>query len=318
MTSTIDFKKIIIDSFDILRIDELKNKQIFKANAYKKVIQELKNYNKPIYSMDDLSEIRGIGEKIRTKIEEIFKTGKLIKAEKVKDNITEELLKIYGIGPSKVNELINKHNIKSITELRNKQELLNDKQKIGLKYYEDLQLRIPRDEMDEHKEYIISILKYISPNFQIEILGSYRRGNLDSGDIDVLITHPNKEIINDDTLMERIIVKGLNKRYNYITDILAIGSKKCLGICKLDKYEHYRRIDLLLTPPEEYPFALLYFTGNDKFNVDLRIRATEMGYTLSEHGIKEIKTDKYIEGLKSEKEILKFLKMDYIEPNMRK
>jgi DNA polymerase beta len=294
---------------------------MFKANAYKKVIQELKNINKPIYSMDDLTHVKGIGSKIKLKIEEIFETGKLKKAEKVKESkeysTVDNLLKIYGVGPSKVNELINKHNISSIEELKDRQELLNDKQKIGLKYYDDFLLRIPRSEMDEHYKYITDILKYISKDFEVEIVGSYRRLHKDSGDIDVLITHKSSNIINDESLMERIIIKALNKKFTYLTDILAVGPKMCLAVCKLPNSLHYRRIDFLLTPLEEYPYALLYFTGNDKFNVDLRNRAIEMRHSLSQHGLKNMETNEMVKGLKTEKDILGFLKMNYIEPQNR-
>jgi DNA polymerase beta len=321
MSSQIDYRQIIIDALDVLRIEELKLKEMFKANAYKKVIQELKNLNKPIYSINDLQDIKGVGSKIKLKIEEIIETGKLTKAEKVKESneysITEKLLKIYGIGPSKVNELINKHKITSIDQLKQNQDILNDKQKIGLKYYDDFLLRIPRNEMDQHYKYIHDTLKYISNDFEIEIVGSYRRLHKDSGDIDVLITHKSKNIINDPSLMERIIIKALNKKYTYLTDILAVGTKMCLAVCKLPTSNHYRRIDFLLTSPEEYPFALLYFTGNDKFNVDLRNRAIEMRHSLSQHGLKNMDTNEMVKGLKSEKDILGFLKMNYIEPQHR-
>ena len=322
MSAQTDYRQIIIDALDILRVEELKAKEKFKAVAYAKVIKQLKTLGRPVYSMEDLEGVDGIGLKIKKKIEEIFETGVLEKAEKYKQSsthsISEELLKVYGIGPSKVNELINKHNIKSIQDLREHPELLNDKQLIGLKHYEDILLRIPREEMDAHFQYITDILKFVSNNFEIQIVGSYRRQQKDSGDIDVLITHPNKNIINDPSLMERIIIRALNKKYTYITDILALGAKKCLAVCKLNGYQHYRRIDFLLSTPEEYPYALLYFTGNDKFNVDMRNRAIELGYSLSEHGLKEIATGTFVQGLKSEKDIFKFLKMEYVEPNMRK
>ena len=32
-----------------------------------------------------------------------------------------------------------------------------------------------------------------------------------------------------------------------------------------------RRIDIMYTSPEEYPFAVLYFTGSAEFNVKMRI-----------------------------------------------
>ena len=62
------------------------------------------------------------------------------------------LTDIHGIGPKKAGELIEK-GIRTVEDLRKQQdELLNDKQKIGLQYYEDINKKIPRDEIDQYKE----------------------------------------------------------------------------------------------------------------------------------------------------------------------
>ena len=36
--------------------------------------------------------------------------------------------------------------------------------------------------------------------------------------------------------------------------------------------------------PEEFPFAILYFTGSKTFNTIMRARALELGYSMNEHG----------------------------------
>ena len=55
--------------------------------------------------------------------------------------------------PKKAKELVDKHGVKTIEELKGRQdELLNDKQKLGLKYYEDILKRIPRAEIEEYDE----------------------------------------------------------------------------------------------------------------------------------------------------------------------
>ena len=77
--------------------------------------------------------------------------------------IIQDLSNIYGVGPSKANELISKYKISSVEDLREKYEkdnsILNDKQKIGLDYYEDLLKRIPRKEMEKHEDFLINFIK---------------------------------------------------------------------------------------------------------------------------------------------------------------
>ena len=43
-----------------------------------------------------------------------------------------------------------------------------------------------------------------------------------------------------------------------------------MGLGKINISPCYRRIDIMYTKPEEYPFAILYFTGSGDFNVKMR------------------------------------------------
>jgi len=79
-----------------------------------------------------------------------------------------------------------------------------------------------------------------------------------------------------------------------------------------------RRLDLLVTPDEEYAYAMLYFTGSDRFNVACRQHALTMGYTLNEHKITPLySTASAIPYMKTEKDIFTFLGLRYIEPSKR-
>jgi DNA polymerase/3'-5' exonuclease PolX len=104
----------------------------------------------------------------------------------------------------------------------------------------------------------------------------------------------------------------------YVTDVLAQGPKKFMGIAKLTSRSKARRIDILLTPEDELPYALLYFTGSDAFNVAMRKHALERGYSLSEHGLKRIRDDVPISPkMSSERDIFTFLDYRYVVPEGR-
>ena len=177
-------------------LSELKNNQIllgdqFRSKAYSKAEFELIKYNKPIYSVDQIKHLPNIGKTIIEKLNEFVKTGKVNAIEKEKNNPILLFSKVYGIGPKKAKELINK-GITSIQQLKENEELLNDKQKIGLKYYEDIIQRIPRSEIELYKKMLESNFKESAPpDSTFEIVGSYRRGNETSGDIDIIITNKN-------------------------------------------------------------------------------------------------------------------------------
>lgn len=306
-----DYKQIILSELNVLRQRELQDGNTFKAIAYSKVISHIKHIP-VIKSIEDLKDVKGIGKSIKTKLEEIFATGVLQEAEVAKQNptlqLSEALMNVYGIGVVKANELI-KEGITSIQNLRErlKQDpsLLNTNQTIGLQFYEDFLERIPRAEMKKHETKLLNTLKEINPTLEGVIVGSYRRGEKSSGDIDVLI----KSF--DESVLASFIDLLVKKKY--ITHVLAHGSKKFMGVCQTSKKGKFRRLDILLTPPEEYPFALLYFTGSDKFNVAMRKHALTKGVSLNEHGF----TPK---GplMNSEEDIFKFLDYPYVLPKDRK
>lgn len=316
-----DHTQAIIDMLEVLRKKEIAAKEPFKAKAYSTVIKNIKNLGKPILTHSDLKDVKGIGTKIGEKLEEYFKTGTMKAAENAtsnpKNKIAEQLMRVHGIGPSKAMSLIDEHGITSLDDLKQKQtELLNEKQIIGLKYYQDFELRIPRTEMDVHFHFLSQCIRSIDPSFEFEITGSYRRMENSSGDIDILITHRTPPTNVEDLF--RGIIKAL-KDAKYITDVFAEGGKKCLAVCRLKRYKHFRRIDLLFASKEEYPFALLYFTGDAQFNVNMRTYCQSKGYSLSEHGLKDEVSGNYIDtGADTERDIFAYLGLQYVEPQNRK
>lgn len=320
---TTDYKQTIIDSLEVLRKRDVADKAVFSARAYAKVITQLKNYNGTITEYDDVKNITGIGTKMEKKIKEILETGTLAAAEKARElyniDALDTLQNIYGVGPAKATELV-KAGIISITQLRDEvksnPKLLNDKQKIGLKYYEELLERIPRTEMEEHRDILHTLLPDEMTEYDTEIVGSFRREAANSGDIDVLIRVPfNVDAKTAKANLELYV--NMLKGFGYIEEILALGEHKCMAISRMYNGKA-RRLDLLMTPDEEYAYSILYFTGSDRFNVAFRQYAIDKGYTLNEHTLTPIKagvqTPPY---MKTEKDIFKFLGLRYIDPSKR-
>jgi DNA polymerase/3'-5' exonuclease PolX len=316
-----DYKQTIIDALDTLRRRDVADKQVFKAKAYEKVIKQLRDHAGPITTAEDLKTFTGIGEKIQAKIAEIMATGQLASAARAKETHNLEALetfqKIYGVGPAKATELV-AAGFRSVADLRANPESLNDKQRVGLAYYEDLLERIPREEMLLHEKRLTASCPY-----PIEVVGSYRRGAANSGDIDALIRIPERTSTSvgpkKAALHFEAYVESLKP---YIIEILAQGPKKCMAICKIGPGSKARRLDLLLTPANEYAYALLYFTGSDKFNVAFRAHALQEGYTLNEHTMKAVDGTKpelaqAQTSMEKEEDIFAFLKLKYIPPTER-
>jgi DNA polymerase (family 10) len=76
------------------------------------------------------------------------------------------------------------------------------------------------------------------------------------------------------------------------------------------------QVDVRLLPTASYGAALQYFTGSKAHNVTLRQRALKMGYTLNEWALARLDDGSTV-AAKTEEEIYKALKMDWMPPEMR-
>jgi len=282
----------------------------FKVKNYRKAIASIKELGDiSEYSEKDILQIDGVGKSIAEKIYQIQNTGTCQYYESFKDKINymELFTGIQGIGPVQAEKII-KEGVKSIEELRERQDLLNDKQIMGLKYYEDLIKRIPRTEGKKHEKLMLDTLKEVSSGKASGLVtGSYRRGVKDSGDIDFLIKIPG-----DDRKIFNQLIVSLTKK-GYLVDNLAYGNTKYNGICKIGKI--HRRVDIMFCPEHEFPFAVFYFTGSGDFNVAFRKMVSEKGYRLNEHNINFISDKKKVDKtFKDEVDIFDFFGVQYVEP----
>jgi NAD-dependent DNA ligase len=310
------YNEQFIDLMEKLSSIMLKKGEPFRARAYQKAQETLMSYPDDIINVEQLKGKPGIGSTILEKLNEFVTTGTLKILEREKNNPINILGEIYGVGPKKAKELVDK-GITTIEQLRERSnEVLNDVQKVGLKYYEDILKRIPRSEIVEYEKIFDTDFKKVVETIgkddesRMEIVGSYRRGAESSGDIDVIITSKVPTVFVkfiDELIKEKIIV-----------EVLSRGPTKCLVIAKIPSSDSARRVDFLYTTPEEYPFSVLYFTGSKIFNTVMRHEALQMGLTMNEHGLYKMegkkKGSKVEAVFKNEKDIFDYLNLVYKSP----
>lgn len=299
----------------------------FRIESIRRGLKVLMKYPKNIESGKELEHLEGIGKGIISRIDEIIQKGKLSEIrsnKKVMEEIKllEELTDVIGIGPKIAKKLVNEYKLKSVNDLiernRKGEIILNDKLLLGLKYYGIYQKNIPRKEVTEIYEYITKLIKNKYPEYIITFCGSYRRGKTTSNDIDVLITTKNK--IKRKHLHEIVTIL---KDVNFLIDDLTDGfpNTKYMGFCKY-KNNPVRRIDIRYIAYESYFTALLYFTGSDQFNRNMRQIAKKKNYKLNEYGLYklDIKNGKLIEKrikVESEEDVFRAIGMTYSKPEDR-
>ncbi|KAJ3739833.1 Nucleotidyltransferase [Lentinula detonsa] len=143
-------------------------------------IRALRAHPTRIKSLEDAQKIPGIGKKTAQKHIKEQKTarqGRLNLHKNLRCRIQTATM-WYARGCRTIEDLCN--GLGDVT--------LNEGQKIGIKFYDDLNSRMPREEAKAIFELIKPIALRIDPKLVVEIMGSYRRGKADCGDIDILIT----------------------------------------------------------------------------------------------------------------------------------
>lgn len=317
-------KQAIIDNFQILVKYYKQENDTWRVRAYNNAIIALKKL--PISDIRNINQVKNvpnIGKQSLAKINEYLETGEIEKVQEVKKLLVKEtendetisknrilgkFSSILGAGEKTAEKWWNS-GMRSFEDLQKNKHLLTHQQKIGLKYYNDLQKRIPREYIYTFQVMIRYILaKEIGlNNYKMQVAGSYRRGNSNSGDIDILITSKK-------TTLRKIV--DVLKEWKVITDVISMKDEKFMGIahCPSGKY-FYFHVDIVFLPKEEWGSGLLWFTGSKVFNINMRARAKKMGYTLNQKGLFDQNGDQ-IKAF-TEKEIMYALKMNWVPPEKR-
>lgn len=296
--------------------------QSWRRNAYRKAAGALKQQPVKILTYAEAIAINNIGESSAEKIEEFVKTGRIIKLQNLQNDpmvkVRGLFTSIYGVGTTQADLWIQK-GYRTLDDIREKAQL-TPCQKIGLEHFNDLNTRIPRQEVEALGVHVARAARSIDRDVQLIIGGSYRRGADSSGDIDIMITRQGTSSTDQliaflDELVSKLTDEG------FLTVALAAHRKshaddtsgsKWQGCCVLPQDEYlgddggeaaandtndnnnsgdgkwrpiWRRIDLLLVPETELGAALIYFTGNDIFNRSMRLLAQKKGMRLNQRGL---------------------------------
>ncbi|KAL8957467.1 MAG: hypothetical protein Q9183_006051, partial [Haloplaca sp. 2 TL-2023] len=254
----------------------------WRTISYRKAIAALGKQSHRITTKEAALAIPSIGERLATKVEEIVTTDRLRRLENAISDPTDRALQcflgIYGVGHTQALQWINQGH-RSLNDLLSKATLTRN-QRVGVDHYNDFAARIPRAEVERHARIVRDAIERADNGIEVIVGGSYRRGALDSGDVDFIIT-PKPECggRSIDTLRTIIFETVIPKLFaaNYLKCTLASlhtaqdGGSKWHGAAALPSpasspYHKWRRIDFLLVPEEERGAAMIYFTGNDIFN----------------------------------------------------
>ena len=312
----------LYETADLMEID---NADPFRIRSYRNAAEAIEGLPSPIWDIipeqKKLLEIPGIGKGMAANLRDLREKGTIeVREELLKKYRPSmlELLKISGLGPKTIQLIWSAYQVADLEgveklakegklrELPRMGEKAEQKILKGIETYRNISGRFHIDEADIVFEKLAKHLAGLPGVDKITPAGSLRRGRETVGDLDILITG---ECCNTsehrDAVLEQIV------RFPGILDVLAKGENKVSF-----KLRSGMQVDVRLLLPESYGAAMQYFTGSKTHNVNLRQRALKMGYTLNEYGLTTLEGNKRVAG-KTEDEIYKKLKLDWIPPELR-
>ena len=131
----------------------------------------------------------------------------------------KELTQVFGVGEITAQKWANNLGITSLEELRThaaqNPDFLTRSQHIGLEFVDDLKKKIPREEMTALRDKVIRTArevykgKFNLDDLMAEVLGSYRRGKAESGDIDIILCIKGRNVFLDPApLIDKLTAQG--------------------------------------------------------------------------------------------------------------
>ena len=300
---------------EIALLLEIQGENPFKVRAYRQGAEIVSGYDGDIVALareEKLDGIKGIGEALRDKLHELATTGELEFHKKLRASYPDsffELFDITGLGPKKIAALHKTLGIDSIASLK----AACDSGKVaGLPGFGDkTQVKILEaiarleqsagvfrlDEATTAAEEILEILRFHPEVLRAAVAGSTRRSKELVHDLDFIVATPKPAELTE-----------FFAKQPFAKEVIAHGDTKCSILL-----ESGMQCDLRAVSNDQFPFALMYFTGSKEHNVAIRSRALKQGWSLNEYGF----TGENLPVVRDEADLYRALGLDFVPPELR-
>ena len=298
---------------------ELQGENSFRCNTYHtaaRTIAQLDVDLGELVAKEELGNVRGIGESLQVKITTLVTTGTLPYYEELKAKTPPgllQMLRVQGMGPKKVKALYEQLGVDDLKKLQAACESgkvaelkgfgAKTAQKIleGLAFLSEVGDRLRIDQALTIASALLDGLRSAPGIIRMELCGSLRRRKEIIKDIDILVSADDAGPVMDRFVglpgVKSVIGKGETKSSVIVTDGRVTTNA-----------------DLRVVNDKQFPFALLYFTGNKEHNVRMRSRAQARGLKLNEYDLAGL--DRRVV-CRTEEDIFRALDLDYIPPELR-
>src|SRR5829696_6917108 len=270
---------------------ELDGADRFRVQAYREAARTVAESPVSIEQLaaeGRLTELPAIGSTLAEKIETLIETGGIPSADKLKAKFPAtlvEVTRVPGLGAKTARRIYDELGVENLTQLKEaaEQGRIAGMRGLGAKTEDNILSSlegVTEDGIGERLllSHVLPIAEEIRSDLlglgvanRIEIAGSARRWTETCKDLDLIAT-------TDDAaaLVEALATHGLS------------AASRRGGDAAASVLTHSGlKVDLRIGTEETFGNLLQHFTGSAEHNVELRERALQRGYSVSEHGITE-------------------------------
>jgi DNA polymerase (family 10) len=291
----------------------------FRVNAFRNTGRMLSEMTEDAgqFSEKELRDLHGIGKGGAQRIREYVETGKIEEHQELMSQVPVgvlDLLEVPNLGPKTIMRFWQEAGVTDLDTLKQKLESgeLKNLKGFGEKKLQQIQNNLAFADKSAQRtkignampvaEWFTEQLRALKAVQQAAYAGSLRRGKETVGDLDLLVA---AESQHGPKIAEHFV--GLGP----VAEVILKGATKTSI-----RAQRGLQIDLRVVEPDSFGAALMYFTGSKEHNVALRGRANDRGYKLSEYGLFEEKTDRFVAG-RTEEEVYHALELAWIPPELR-
>ncbi|KAF2657213.1 Nucleotidyltransferase [Lophiostoma macrostomum CBS 122681] len=304
------------------------------VRAYSTIIASIAAYPYKLIHPREIIRLPGCDNKVANLLVEYKNTGTLQAVEEFESDeamkILREFYDIWGVGAKTARHFYYKNNW---TELDDIIEFgwndLDRVQQIGLKYYDEFKDRIPRNEVESIAEVVRQhAIKLRDERITVTIVGGYRRGKELSGDVDMIVSHPDLdataylvkdliEALEDDEWITHTLTLSLNNTsrgqgtlpfrttkasgagFDTLDKALVVWQDPYWPSREADLAENpkaknpniHRRVDIILAPWRTVGCAVMGWSSGTTFQRDLRRYCKYMkGWKFDSSGVRSRRT----------------------------
>ncbi len=298
----------------IADLAELKGENPYKVMAYRNAAENIKKLDVDItelYKKNELLSIPGVGQNIAAKIEEIIETGKSKYYEELKKEAPrdyEKILRIPGLGSSRLRMILQQLPIKDINDLKKaaKAKKIRKLPGLGPKTEQAILTNVKIQENKKNlkplifalpvAEEIVNLLNKLDFVEKGVIVGSIRRKKEMIKNINLLIQTTSPERVAK-IIKKMPGVEDVSSEGDVITVDMVMGIRAFIHLTRNDFYT-----------------KLQHFTGSKAHNIKLKQIAQQRGFELSETGLFKEHTKIVVE---AEEDVYTKLGLQYIPPELR-